>query len=425
MFHSPYWLLLLTLLMPLPFSSDRRGQRVPWVTYTLISLNIVAYLFTGPETYNRWGLTPNAPHFTALLTNLFLHVSVAHLLGNMVFLWIFGSHVEEALGREAFLALYLGGGIAADLLHMAIVLQHGANVSVPLVGASGAISAILAPFAIRFYRAQIRLYWLPGALFLRDWGVLEVPAVSGLGLWLLWNIVGGICFLWLPAPAAMAYRWLLPPDKTAYWAHIGGFVFGLVAAELTGLLRAGRQDYLLQDARSAAAQGQEAMALALRKYRAFLDHDPSNAVVRAELARLLAASADPNPGSIESGRQEAALEMLAAIRIFLKRTDLAAAARCAAEAHAFDLTLLLTPRERLRLGGVSESAGDLVTACALLRSLITETPDAPEDEMARLKLAELLRVQDTHAAQALMTSFLEKYPHSQWTQRVREMQITT
>ena len=389
----------------MPFSTDRRGQRFPWVTYTLIALNVLAYTLTchQPGAFDRWGLIPARPHFTALLTGIFLHVSIPHLFWNMVFLWLFGPHVEEALGREAFLALYLGGGIAAGLLHMAIILTRGEIVAVPLVGASGAISAILAPFAIRFHRAQIRLYWLPAALAFPSWGQLEVPAVAGLGLWLLQNIGGGLYFLWKPEPGG-----------TAYWAHIGGFVFGLVAAELTGLLRDGRQDYLLQDARTAAAQGRDALELALRKYRAFLDHDPDNAPVRAEMARLLAS----HP---EGGRVEAGLEMLGAVRGFLKRDDAASAAKCVGEARALELPLLLTPRERLRLAGAAESGGDAVTALALLRSLIAETPDAPEDEMTRLKLGQLLVASRSEEAADVLFEFLAKYPQSQWAQRAKEL----
>jgi membrane associated rhomboid family serine protease len=408
---SPYWLLLLTLLVPLPFGTDRRGRRVPWVTYTLIALNVIAYKLTGPQDFGRWGLVPSAPHFAALLTGLFLHASLWHLVGNMVFLWVFGAHVEEALGREAFLALYLGGGIAASLLHMSVVLLRGQEVSAPLVGASGAISAILAPFAVRFHRANIRLFWIPAALFFPSWGQLEVPAVSGLGLWLLWNVGGGFLFLFNPQPGG-----------TAYWAHIGGFVFGLVAAELTGLLRDGRQDYLLQDARSAAARGREALDLALRKYRAFLDRDPDNAPVRAELARLLAAHAGADSKSTEEARLEARLEMLGALRAFLKKDEPTQAARCAGEARALGLTLPLTPRERLRLAGAAEGAGDVETAVTLLRALAEETPDAAEDEMARLKLGQLLLGRDPSESKQWLSSFLEKYPQSEWARRARELQ---
>ena len=399
---SPYWLLFLTVLLPLPYSTDRRGRRFPWITYSLIALNVIAYLLTyhTPGAFERLGLIPKHPHFTALLTGIFLHVSVGHLFWNMVFLWLFGPHVEEAIGREAFLALYLGGGIAAGLLHMAIILARGEIVAVPLVGASGAISAILAPFAIRFHRAQIKLYWLPAALAFPSWSQLEVPAVAGLGLWLLQNIGGGLLFLWKPEPGG-----------TAYWAHIGGFVFGLVAAELTGLLRDGRQDYLLQDARTAVAEGDTEAAL--RTYHTYLDRDSENAVVRAEMARLLAVGSDTD-------RVEARLEMLGATRGFLKQEDSPAAAKCAGDARALGLPLLLSPHERLRLAGAAEGIGDAETAITLLRAIMEETADAPEDQMARLKLGQLLRRDHPEEAETILTGFLLKYPQSEWVRSVNE-----
>ncbi len=400
--------LLLVLFLPLPYGTDRRRRRTPWVTYLLIAVNVVAFHFTvpatvtHPSTADRWGLIPNHPHFVALLTGIFIHVSLMHLFGNMVFLWLFGPHVEEALGWEAFLALYLGGGIAAGLLHMAIVLLFAPKVVVPLVGASGAISAILAPFAIRFHRAQLCLYWwVPGVLLKSGWDNLQVPAVWALGLWIAWNTGSGIYFLVNPQPGG-----------TAYWAHIGGFVFGLVAAELTGLLRDGRQDYLLQDARAAASHGHETLDLALRKYRAFLERDPDNGPVRAELAGLLAAQ----------DREEASREMLEAVRELLRRNQPVPAARCVREASALKLPLALSARERLRLAGALEIQGDVEDAARLLTALITETPDAPEDEMARLKLGQMLRDHDPAAANLVLAGFLEKYPDSQWARRARELQ---
>ena len=424
LFLSPYWLLLLTLFLPLPFGTDRRGRRVPWATYSLIAINVIAYRLTGPQAVPVWGFIPDHPHFFALLTGLFIHTGPAHLIGNMVFLWVFGPHVEEALGREAFLALYLGGGIAASLLHMSIVLLRAQETSAPLVGASGAISAILAPFAVRFHRANIRLFWIPASLFFREWGQLEVPALAGVGLWLFWNVVGGLSFLWLSDAQKAASWWLPIASNTAYWAHIGGFVFGLVAAELTGLLRDGRQDYLLQDARSAAARGQEALDLALRKYRAFLDHDLDNAPVRAEMARLLAAHQGTNAREVEEARLGAGLEMLGAIRAFLRTNGLAQAARCAGEAQALGLALALTPRERLRLAGAAEEMGEAETAIALLRAITEETPTAVEDEMARLKLGQLLLGSDPLEAKRWLSGLLAKYPQSELARRARELQTT-
>ena len=232
-------------------------------------------------------------------------------------------------------------------------------------------------------------------------GQLEVPAVAGLTLWLLQNIGGGIFFLINPQPGG-----------TAYWAHIGGFVFGLIAAELTGLLRDGRQDYLLQDARSAGARGQETLELAVRKYRTFLDHDPANGTVRAELARLLAASDRADPER----------EMLGAVRDLLRQNQPTLAARCVRDSAALGLPLPLSARERLRLAGALEAMGEPDGAALLLAAIVAETPDAPEDEMARLKLGQLLRARDPARANAILAAFLAKYPHSEWVRRAKELQ---
>lgn len=428
---TPLWIALLTLALPLPIGTDRRLRRFPWVTWTLIGLNVVCYaaivlqshalspnslaadFVSGPPptapVFTVWGLMPTSQAaFHTLFTYQFVHVSLGHLFWNLYFLWLFGPHVEDALGRLTFLALYLGGGVAAGLLHMAIVLilsQRGVAIA-PLVGASGAISAVLAPFAIRFHRAQIRLFWLPGLLLPGGWARLEMPAVWALGVWLLQNIGGAVKSVFAPESGG-----------TAYWAHLGGFIFGLVAAQLTGLLQEGHRDYLLEDARTALSRGHDLLADAIQRYRIFLERDPDNAPVRMELARALAQRR--RKGDEDGG--DAAQEILAAVRLFQKQNALADAARACAEARALGLTLTLTPREHLRLAVAAEEAGERDTAIWFLRTIIEETPDAPEDEMARLRLSGLLLASRPAEARRTLTGFLEKYPDSAWAPHAREL----
>ena len=428
---TSFWPILLVLLVPLPIGTDRRRRSLPWVTWTLIVLNTAVYLGTvfysrhfspdglslghdlvngpsDPDLFTSWGFLPSAPRLPTLFLSLFLHVNLGHLFWNMAFLWLFGSHVEDALGPLSFLALYLGGGLAAGILHTAIKwlipAQHN-TLGEPLIGASGAISAIVAPFAVRYHRAQIRLLWLPGLLARSDWARLEVPALAGLALWLLQNVVGAVMSL--------------KPGKggVAYWAHLGGFAFGLVASELSGLLREGRQDYLLEEARAAASGDDELTRIAVKKYRAFLDHDPANVPVHLELARALAR----NPDDPEGSRREAAQELLTAVRAHAKRHRWADAVRLCAEAAELRLPLPLSARERLRLAGAAEECGEPDVAIVLLRVLVAETPEAPEDEMARLKLGQLLLPSQPAEAQALLTAFLQKYPQSHWTARARDL----
>ena len=429
---TSFWPILLILLVPLPVGTDRRRRHVPWVTWLLIAFNVLVYVGTvlysrqylpdglslvhdlvsgpsDPYLFSSWGFLPETPSLPRLFLSLFLHVSLSHLFWNMAFLWLFGPHVEDALGPLSYLALYLGGGLAAGVMHTAIkwlIPAQRYTLGEPLVGASGAISAIVAPFAVRYHRAQIRLVWLPGLLARSDWGQLEVPALAGLALWLLQNLAGAIKSLLFPGTGGVAY-----------WAHLGGFAFGVFASEVGGLLRDGRQDYLLQEARLAASQGDDLVPVAVQKYRAFLNRAPNNLSIHIELARALAGqSEDP-----EAGRREAGQELLPAVRSYAKRHQWPDAVRLCAEAEALGLALPLTPRERLRLAGAAEEEGEADVAVALLRALLAETPDAPEDEMARLKLGPLLLPSAPDEVRAVLTTFLEKYPQSHWTPHVREL----
>lgn len=406
------WPLLLTLLLTvLPVSTDARPRRIPSVTLSLLALNVLTFLYTTahPDAFNRWQLLPAssgngmAHTLLTLLTSLFLHVGWLHLLGNLWFLWLFGPPMEDAIGKRAFLLLYLGGGLTAGLLHLAIAqldALRGAT-GASLVGASGAISAILAPFAVRFHRAHVRVFGLPLLLLPGRSVLLDVPAVAGLVLWLLLNVVGGLYLLFVPGAGG-----------TDYWAHLGGFAFGLLAAQAAGLLREGRQDYLLSDARAAAGRGQELLTDAVARYRAFLERQPENAAVRFELACALAQTAD--------GRPEAQNAIAQAIRLWQKQGAMSDAFRGCRDARALGLSLPLSARERLRLAGAAETE-DADTARWLYTTLLRETPDAPEDEMARFKLGRLLLREDPAAARGVLMSLLEKYPDSAWTAQARDL----
>jgi membrane associated rhomboid family serine protease len=411
---SSWWVALL-LVTPLPISAGQKIRRTPWVTYTLIALNVLVYLVTAPDRspdlgnhlFRLWGLLPLAPRPVTLVTSLFFHVSLVHLFWNMAFLWLFGPHVEDAVGPWTFLILFLGGGITAGLLHMAVVLLFASHLPAnpePLVGASGAVSAILAPFAIRYHRAHLRLIWPVGFLLGNKWGDLEAPALAALGVWLAQNLAG-------------AARGILDPASwgIAYWAHLGGFVFGLLTAELTGLFRDGRQEYTLEDARAAAALGRARHAVAVEKFRSFLELDPDNPSVRVELA-----AAEAKYGSSEE-RREAAREMAGAVRLFQRQGHHVGAIRACAQAVEMGLPLAFTSRERLRLSGAAQDQGDRATAIALLQDLIAETPDASESEIAHLRLGQLLLGMDPQAAYIMLSTFLENYPDSEWARRARDL----
>jgi membrane associated rhomboid family serine protease len=155
------------------------------------------------------------PWYEGAFTSMFMHASWEHILGNMLFLWIFGNNVEDALGKVRFLVWYVGAGLAATALQTAVTLGAGTTLdaSIPNIGASGAIAGVLGAYFVLLPRARVLTLIFFGIILIR-----EIPAVWFLGVWIalqLWS--GGLAVLH-PQPGG----------GTAFFAHIGGFAFGLL-----------------------------------------------------------------------------------------------------------------------------------------------------------------------------------------------------
>ena len=187
------------------------------VTHVLIALNVAVFLYEltlGPELegfVRTWGFIP-ARYFW--LTPLDPEEWVAHLIGNMVYLWIFGDNVEDRLGHGRYLVFYVVCGVSASL---AQAYLHPDSL-VPTVGASGAISGVLGAYLVLFPYARV-LTLVPLLLF---FPLIEVPAVIYLGLWFLMQLMNG----------TVALALMGEPGGVAWWAHVGGFVAGAALAPL-------------------------------------------------------------------------------------------------------------------------------------------------------------------------------------------------
>jgi membrane associated rhomboid family serine protease len=154
------------------------------------------------------------PVYLTLVTAMFLHGGLAHIFGNMLYLFIFGDNVEDALGHARYLVFYLVTGVLASLSHVFVTAALGANPLVPSLGASGAISGVLGGYIVLFPRRRVRVLWL--------YSVMEVPAVVAIGLWFVFQLVSGAGML----GGNMG--------GVAYGAHIGGFAAGLLLVKLFG-----------------------------------------------------------------------------------------------------------------------------------------------------------------------------------------------
>lgn len=154
------------------------------------------------------------PVYLTLITAMFMHGGFAHIFGNMLYLWIFGDNLEDALGHGRYLVFYLVTGVLAGLSHVLVTAALGSNPLIPSLGASGAISGVLGGYILLFPQRRVRVLWL--------FSVVEVPALVAIGLWFVFQLVSGAGML----GGEMG--------GVAYGAHIGGFIAGLILVKVLG-----------------------------------------------------------------------------------------------------------------------------------------------------------------------------------------------
>ncbi len=183
-------------------------------THKVIDVPVQAINFFGFQGFQRVAQVSTNPRdvYLTLLTTLFLHGGWLHLLMNMWFLWLFGDNIEDRLGHAVFLMFYMLGGILATLMFW--LTDPGGRM--PLIGASGAIAAVLGAYAITFPTSKVRT--LVFFIFIL---IVDLPALVFLGIWFLLQLFSGMLGLWGIAV-----------EPVAFWAHIGGFVAGLILMPL-------------------------------------------------------------------------------------------------------------------------------------------------------------------------------------------------
>jgi len=215
----------------IPLRDTIPSRRFPIVNTALIGLNVLVFLFESiltPEQLDRfiwlWGLVPadfwhgeGLARWLSLFTSMFMHGGWWHLISNMLALYIFGDNVEDCLGYFRYLLFYLFGGLAASAAHLVAYSDS----PVPTVGASGAIAGVLGAYLVLYPRARV-VTLVPIFYFIR---IVEIPALIYLGFWFLSQLFNGLFAL-----AAAAD--VIQSGGVAWWAHIGGFVFGLAVIKL-------------------------------------------------------------------------------------------------------------------------------------------------------------------------------------------------
>ncbi len=238
----------------IPIGDDNTGRRTtPWMTWTLIALNVIVFVFfeglganerfinaysavpgkilTGRDivTRDHLLLDPNTgrrvlvpglqhtpvPLWLTIVTSMFMHAGIAHIAGNMLYLFIFGDNIEDRLGHLRYLFFYLFCGVAASLSQVYVTKLTGGDLLVPTLGASGAIAGVLGAYLLLFPRNRVRV------LMFRF--ITSVPAIVAVGIWFLFQVVAELGALGRDTGGGVAYA-----------AHVGGFAAGFITVKLWG-----------------------------------------------------------------------------------------------------------------------------------------------------------------------------------------------
>jgi len=428
--------------MLLPYATDRDLKHIPYVTYALVAINVLVFLgvlfLVKPETVSgvatrgekaagkaepevpegiivpkgeeqpetkavkvagrspfevaayRFGFVPAQVKWYTIVTAMFFHGGLLHLLFNMWYLWIFGRHMEDVLRSRMFALLYFSSGIAAMLLHYVMTLLFARpDMGIPALGASGAIAGVLGLFAIRFYRTGVRFTFM----FIRT---VSVPAIYALGVWLAQEVWAGVSALASPAAAQ---------TSVASWAHVGGFLYGMLMALVLHLESEAGEEYLVQDAEAALEIGN--WDKVIEGFSEVLVKEPDNLRAHMALAKALGMTND---------EARSVYHYHTAISLLAKRSEPRQTMLVYRDFKTTFPHQELPSNLRYQVACACEVGGDPVTAHREFSALLEIQPPPPEAQMALLKKAQitLSHLHRPQEAVKLFQEFLEKYGDSMW-----------
>lgn len=404
-------------MLLLPIRTDRPRIRPAYLTLALITVNTLVQVLArvlpkldpfrfGPVPFDvhyqgrlihvpmpwmihHFGLWGNHPTVLTMFSHQFVHADELHLLGNMLFLWIFGSLIEDVLRPWGLAALYLGGGLMAGFSQIAMATLMGYDVAVPLVGASGAIAAIMGLFALRFYKTRIEIFWW---FFVK--GSFWVQSIWALGVWVGLEVLEGL---------------VSTGHGVAHWAHVGGFFAGLLAAPFLGSVSAAKREYFTDDPETNVEyiRRHEQVTAAERALKA----DPQNVALMRKVAIALRRA-----GEYEEATR--AYERCVYRLVTLGQLDQAALLYL--ELLQYNDSVLFPPEIQLKLAVQLEST-QVALAFNYYQYLFAHYPMRSEGEYSLLRLATLYGEYYRQPQEALrcLTDFLYRYPNSQWIDDAR------
>jgi membrane associated rhomboid family serine protease len=376
------------------------GLGKPFATVLLIGAQVFAWLVVrryllGGNDWAELALRPGPIDPEGLVVSPFVHVEPAHLGVNLLVLWLFGSNLERAIGTIRFTLLYLGAGCFSSLMHWAVVavfhVAGGPGNQSAALGSSGAVAGVLGAVFVRFPQARLRL-----PLFAR----LTFPTTPILVLWLVYTLF-----------RAFATTVTGIQEGVGHWAHFAGFIFGLTGAQIAGLHRVAREEFLHHSAAAATAEGN--LPAAAQAWSALLAIRPQSLRVRTALVTTCLALRDL------AGARRLARE---GIEASVRAGDPARSVEAYLALMLVVPGLKLSPGTRFRVGcWLAEARKDEPAFRALLESIREDgTPGAAASALFRAGQVALDGLGRPDSAREVWQRLIDYYPDSTWAEPARE-----
>jgi membrane associated rhomboid family serine protease len=402
-------------------------------------------LDTHPDILRLFAYLTVAPSFLTIFTSMFLHGDLLHLMGNMLFLWVFGRAVEDTLGRGIYLGAYFSCGFAATLLYHIMDQQFSPGMMIPAMGASGAIMGVLGLFAPRFYRTPVRLFYtngigarifylgtaMLGGVFAKAFNMGASGTTLAALLMLAGIVIVGDETLWGEWKCAaawiigakMAVQDLIPGiigivaggaggGGVAHWAHIGGFLCGALYGLLIGAHKEGKAEYLVDEARTSLDNKYAANAIESAQQVVMMKPDDPVGY------QLLAEAYDR-----KDDREKALENYKIAVDKYLRRNERSAASKLYQEAMKRHTEWVPPANVLFLLAGQMAKDEDWRASAETLAKIPYIYPEASEGEMAFVRSAQIYieRLDEPVVAMQLLYEFGNRFPQSQWMSQAMKL----
>ena len=391
----------------LPVGTEVRLRKIPVATLSIVGLNLVVFCLTsfygrGGVLFRSLAFVPAEFRLYSLLTSTFLHAGILHVSLNLLYLWIFGSVLEDRLGWVRYVAIYAVCGALSNMAQAVVVVAFmPQNAAVPIVGASGAIAGLLGLFLVRFYYVRVKVASM-AMLFFQGVYRASISRLNAAGAMLLWILIQ------LAYGLATASS---PVSMTAYWSHVSGFSMGLALGLAGGMHKEASLEKKFLRARRYFEEGKwfASMGEAI-EYLKIRPLDPD--------ARMLLARAFLLTGQ----RKQAAAEYSRVVSIELERGGESAALECYGELKRVAPGSVLPATAQLAIARCLEDHGRPDLAAEAYLAFGSAYPFKQKAPAALLKSAEIYsgKLNDLEKAGETYHKVRALFPQTQWAQHARK-----